>query len=218
MARTLQQNGVVERRNWTLVEIPFPNIEFITEKPIDHLAPDRNQILRLVPHPPSPTPLVPPTRIEWDTLFQPLFDKYFNPPPIVNHHVLEVAASELAVPTGSPSSTSVDQDAPSPKSDHDIEVLHMDSNPYVGLSLLESSSKESSSQDVILNNVHSVNQPPEHISKWTKDHSIDNVIGDPSRPVSTRHQLQTKAMFYYFDAFLSSVKPKSYKEALTESY
>ncbi|GKE24279.1 retrovirus-related pol polyprotein from transposon TNT 1-94, partial [Tanacetum coccineum] len=68
----------------------------------------------LVPHPPSPTPLVPPTRIEWDTLFQPLFDKYFNPPPIVNHHVLEVAASELAVPTGSPSSTSVDQDAPSP--------------------------------------------------------------------------------------------------------
>nr|GEU84972.1 reverse transcriptase domain-containing protein [Tanacetum cinerariifolium] len=36
-------------------------------------------------------------------------------------------------------------------------------------------------------------------------------------PVSTRHQLQTEAMFFYFDAFLSSVEPKSYKEALTES-
>ncbi|GKG60738.1 hypothetical protein Tco_0614300, partial [Tanacetum coccineum] len=67
----------------------------------------------LVPHPPSPTPLVPPTRIDWYTLFQSLFDKYFNPPPIVDHPVLEVAASEPAVLTGSPSSTSVDQDAPS---------------------------------------------------------------------------------------------------------
>ncbi|GJU58854.1 retrovirus-related pol polyprotein from transposon TNT 1-94 [Tanacetum coccineum] len=70
---------------------------------------------------------------------------------------------------------------------------------------------------VILNNVHSINQPPEHINKWTKDHPLDNVIGDPSRPVSTRHQLQDEALFCYFDAFLSSVEPKSYKEALTES-
>ncbi|GKA22749.1 retrovirus-related pol polyprotein from transposon TNT 1-94, partial [Tanacetum coccineum] len=50
-----------------------------------------------------------------------------------------------------------------------------------------------------------------------KDHPIDNVIGDPSRLVSTRQQLQDEALFYYFDAFLSSVKLKSYKDALTES-
>ncbi|GKB02926.1 retrovirus-related pol polyprotein from transposon TNT 1-94 [Tanacetum coccineum] len=68
----------------------------------------------LVPHPPSPTPFVPPTRIDWDTLFQPLFDEYFNPPPSVDHHVLEVAAPEPVVSTSLPSSTSVDQDAPSP--------------------------------------------------------------------------------------------------------
>ncbi|GKD02766.1 retrovirus-related pol polyprotein from transposon TNT 1-94 [Tanacetum coccineum] len=61
------------------------------------------------------------------------------------------------------------------------------------------------------------NQPPEHINKWTKDHPIDNVIGDPSRMVSTRQQLQDKALFCYFDAFLSSVEPKSYKDALKES-
>ncbi|GKA52825.1 retrovirus-related pol polyprotein from transposon TNT 1-94 [Tanacetum coccineum] len=81
-----------------------------------------------------------------------------------------------AVSTGSPSSTSVDQDAPSP-----------------------------------------INQPPEPNSKWTRDHSIDNVIYNPSRPISTRHQLQNEALFCNFDAFLSSVDPKSYKEALTES-
>ncbi|GJT69914.1 retrovirus-related pol polyprotein from transposon TNT 1-94 [Tanacetum coccineum] len=70
---------------------------------------------------------------------------------------------------------------------------------------------------MILNNVHLLNQPPKHINKWTKDHLIDNVIGDPSRPVFTRHQLHDEALFCYFDAFFSFVEPKSYKEALTES-
>ncbi|GJX97758.1 retrovirus-related pol polyprotein from transposon TNT 1-94 [Tanacetum coccineum] len=65
--------------------------------------------------------------------------------------------------------------------------------------------------------MHSINQPSKKINKWTKDHPIDNVIGDPSRPVSTRHQLQDETLFCYFDAFLSFVEPKSYKEALTES-
>ncbi|GKC52337.1 hypothetical protein Tco_1075082 [Tanacetum coccineum] len=46
---------------------------------------------------------------------------------------------------------------------------------------------------------------------------MDNMIGDPSRLVSTRHQLQDEALFFYFDAFLSSVEPKSHKEALTKS-
>ncbi|GKD25731.1 hypothetical protein Tco_1231945, partial [Tanacetum coccineum] len=69
--------------------------------------------LGLVPQPPSSTPFVPPTRDDWDTLLQPLFHEYFHPPPCVDHPVLEVAALVFAVSTGSPSSTSVDQDAPS---------------------------------------------------------------------------------------------------------
>ncbi|GJR07057.1 retrovirus-related pol polyprotein from transposon TNT 1-94 [Tanacetum coccineum] len=35
----------------------------------------------LVPQPPSSTPFVPPTRDDWDTQLQPLFDEYFHPPP-----------------------------------------------------------------------------------------------------------------------------------------
>ncbi|GJT46230.1 hypothetical protein Tco_0954945 [Tanacetum coccineum] len=50
----------------------------------------------------------------------------------------------------------------------------------------------------------------------TKDHPIANVIGDPSRSVSTRKQLQTDAMWCYFDAFLTSVEPKNFKQAMTE--
>ncbi|GJV80805.1 retrovirus-related pol polyprotein from transposon TNT 1-94 [Tanacetum coccineum] len=93
----------------------------------------------------------------------------------------------------------------------------MDNNPFIEFPIPEPSSEESSTQVVIPNHVHSINQPPKHINKWTKDHPIDNVIGDPSRPVSTRNQLQDEAIFCYFDAFLSFVEPKSYKDALTES-
>ncbi|GKB99166.1 hypothetical protein Tco_0985303 [Tanacetum coccineum] len=96
-----------------------------------------------------------------------------------------IIAPEPVVSTGTPSSTTIDQDAPS----------------------ISCYSKQCALSQ----------QPPEHINKWTKDHPIDNVIGDPSRPVSTRHQLQDEALLCYFDTFLSSVEPKSYKEALTES-
>nr|GEY69044.1 hypothetical protein [Tanacetum cinerariifolium] len=53
-------------------------------------------------------------------------------------------------------------------------------------------------------------------SKWTKDHPLNNIIGQLSRPVSTRLQLHEQAFFCYYDAFLTSVEPKTYKEALTQ--
>nr|GEU56594.1 retrovirus-related Pol polyprotein from transposon TNT 1-94 [Tanacetum cinerariifolium] len=66
----------------------------------------------LVPQPPYPTPNVPPTKNDWDTLFFLMFDGYFNPSPSVVQHVLVVAIQEPVVSTGSPSSTAIDQDIP----------------------------------------------------------------------------------------------------------
>nr|GEW76518.1 retrovirus-related Pol polyprotein from transposon TNT 1-94 [Tanacetum cinerariifolium] len=114
--------------------------------------------------------------------------------------------------TPTPSSTIFDQDASSTSTS---QTPPETPSPVIPL---EPSSEESSTHVVIPNHVHSINQPPEHINKWPKDHPIDNVIGDPSRPVSTRKQLQDEALLCYFDAFLSFVEPKSYKDALTESY
>ncbi|GJR47848.1 retrovirus-related pol polyprotein from transposon TNT 1-94 [Tanacetum coccineum] len=74
----------------------------------------------LVPNPPPSTLFVPPSRSDWDILFQPLFDELLTPPPSVDHPAPEVialiadlVAPEPAASTGSPSSTTVDQDAPS---------------------------------------------------------------------------------------------------------
>ncbi|GKF88095.1 hypothetical protein Tco_0258972, partial [Tanacetum coccineum] len=75
----------------------------------------------LVPNPPPSKSFVPPSRTDWDLLFQPLFDKLLNsslsvdrPAPEVIALIVEVVAPEPAASTGSPSSTTVDQDAPSP--------------------------------------------------------------------------------------------------------
>ncbi|GJZ25497.1 retrovirus-related pol polyprotein from transposon TNT 1-94 [Tanacetum coccineum] len=113
---------------------------------------------RLVPNPISQQPCIPPNRDDWDRLFQPMFDEYFNPSTITVSLVQEAAAPRVKVLADSPVLTSIDQDAPSTK----------------------------------------------------------NVIGDPSRSVSTRKQLETDAMWCYFDAFLTLVEPKNFKQAMTE--
>ncbi|GJU04006.1 retrovirus-related pol polyprotein from transposon TNT 1-94 [Tanacetum coccineum] len=54
----------------------------------------------LVPNPPPSTPFVPPSRTDWDILFQPLFDELFNPPPSVDFLALEIIAPIAEVPDG----------------------------------------------------------------------------------------------------------------------
>ncbi|GJZ72502.1 retrovirus-related pol polyprotein from transposon TNT 1-94 [Tanacetum coccineum] len=197
----------------------------------------------LVPNPPSSTPFVPPSRSDWDLLFQPMFDESLSPPPNVDLQAPEViapipegVAPEHAVSTGSPSSTTVDQDAPSPSNshttqetqtpiishdveedNHDIEVAHMGNDPYFGIPIPEVTSDQSSSSDVIHTIVPPDHQVSKHNSKWTKDHPLENIIGALDRPVSTRLQLHEQALFCYYDAFLTSVEPKNYKDALTQA-
>ncbi|GKF55989.1 hypothetical protein Tco_0166329 [Tanacetum coccineum] len=98
---------------------------------------------------------------------------------------------------------------------HDIEVAHMGNDLYFGIPIPEVTSDPSSSSDVIHSIVPPDHQVSEHNSKWTKDHPLENIIGALDRPVSTRLQLHEQALFCYYDAFLTSVEPKNYKDALT---
>ncbi|GKF24308.1 retrovirus-related pol polyprotein from transposon TNT 1-94, partial [Tanacetum coccineum] len=61
----------------------------------------------------SQQPCVPPIRDDWDRLFQPMFDEYFNPSTIAVSPVQEAAAPRAKVLADSPVLTSIDQDAPS---------------------------------------------------------------------------------------------------------
>nr|GEY25179.1 protein stabilized1-like [Tanacetum cinerariifolium] len=80
-----------------------------------------------------------------------------------------VLASKLVVSTGSPSLTTVDQDAPSPN------VAHMNNDPYYGIPIPENDSKAYSSLDVIPTVIHNAAPNSKHVTKWTKDHPLDNI-------------------------------------------
>ncbi|GJR65063.1 retrovirus-related pol polyprotein from transposon TNT 1-94 [Tanacetum coccineum] len=146
----------------------------------------------LVPNPHPSTPFVPPSRTDWDMLFQPLFDEFLNPSPSVDHPapevvapINEVIAPVLADSTGSLSSTTVDQDALSPSNSQTTP----ETEPLV-----------------IQNDVEEDN------------HDIEVAHMGNDSPVSTRLQLHEQALFCYYDAFLTTVEPKTYKDALNQAY
>ncbi|GKB54115.1 retrovirus-related pol polyprotein from transposon TNT 1-94 [Tanacetum coccineum] len=132
---------------------------------------------------------------------------------------IHITALVPAVSTGSPSSSTVDQDSPSPSNsqttpdtqppvipndveedNHVIEVAHMGNDQYFGI---PSNSDQSSSTDSIHTIVHPDHQISEHNSKWTKDNPLENIIDELDRLVSIRLQLHEQALFYYYDAFLT---------------
>ncbi|GJW11798.1 hypothetical protein Tco_1577625 [Tanacetum coccineum] len=88
--------------------------------------------------------------------------------------------------------------------------------PYFHDDPLHGSLHEDSTSQGSSSNVRPSHTPLKLIGRWTKDHPIANVIGDPSRSVSTRKQLKIDAMWCYFDAFLTLVEPKNFKQAITE--
>ncbi|GJU06316.1 retrovirus-related pol polyprotein from transposon TNT 1-94 [Tanacetum coccineum] len=165
-------------------------------------------------------------RNDWIGLFQPMFDEYFSPPTIDVSPVPEAVAPRAEVLVDSPMLNSIDQDAPSKSIPSSQELEH---SPIISQGFEESpkiltfhddplneSPNEDSTPQGSSSNVRQIHTPFEHLGRWTKDHPIANVIGDPSRSVSTRKQLETDVMWCYFDAFLTSVEPKNFKQAMTE--
>nr|GEY08992.1 hypothetical protein [Tanacetum cinerariifolium] len=93
----------------------------------------------------------------------------------------------------------------------------MNKDPFFGILILENVSEASSSLDVIPTVVRTAASNSKHNNKWIKDHPLDNIIGELRRPISIRLQLHEQALFCYYDAFLTLVEPKTYKDALTQS-
>nr|GEW01035.1 hypothetical protein [Tanacetum cinerariifolium] len=76
---------------------------------------------------------------------------------------------------------------------------------------------ESSSHNIDNLNVHTFNQPQVSEYRWTKDHPLQQVHGNPLRPVQTRQQLATDPEMYMFALTVSTAEPKNIKEAMTNS-
>nr|GFB47953.1 uncharacterized mitochondrial protein AtMg00810-like [Tanacetum cinerariifolium] len=63
-------------------------------------------------------------------------------------------------------------------------------------------------------NVHTYYQPYPHEKKWTKDHPLYKIIGDPKSSVRTKGQLPNSCLF---SCLLSSIEPANVAEALRDA-
>ncbi|GJT83164.1 retrovirus-related pol polyprotein from transposon TNT 1-94 [Tanacetum coccineum] len=75
---------------------------------------------------------------------------------------------------------------------------------------------ESSSRNIDNTDVHSF-QPQSHDYRWTRDHPLEQVHGNPTMPVQTRRQLATDPEMCMFALTVSIVEPKNIKEAMADS-
>nr|GEZ64302.1 retrovirus-related Pol polyprotein from transposon TNT 1-94 [Tanacetum cinerariifolium] len=86
-----QQSGIVERHNHTLIEAARTMLIYARalSGPALHEMTHATISLGLASNPASSTPFVPPSRTDWNLLFQPLFDELLTPPPSVDHPALK---------------------------------------------------------------------------------------------------------------------------------
>ncbi|GKF40216.1 hypothetical protein Tco_0120277 [Tanacetum coccineum] len=133
----------------------------------------------LVPNPALTIPYVPPTNKELEMLFQPMFDEYFFPPGN-RQDPLPSVVQDPVIPTGPSVSMSIDLDAPS--GSHTSSPLdHHSSSVHHGVA--DPTTEASSSGEIMMPEINQSTRPHEHIWKWTVSHPLDNIIGNPSRPL-----------------------------------
>ncbi|GJY72357.1 retrovirus-related pol polyprotein from transposon TNT 1-94 [Tanacetum coccineum] len=192
----------------------------------------------LVPNPVPAAPYVPPINKEIGILFHPMFDEYLEPTRVERPVSPAPVVSVSITSAGTPSSTTIDQDAPSPSHSPSSLALQspslhqgvtaestlmednpfppFDNDPIVNVFALEPSSEASSFGDLSSAESPYVIQTLHHLRKWSKDHLLDNIIGNLSRPVSTRKQLITDALWCLYNSVLSNVEPKNFKSTITK--
>ncbi|GKC14685.1 hypothetical protein Tco_1011467 [Tanacetum coccineum] len=120
-----------------------------------------------------------------------MFDEYFNPLTIDVSPVQEAAAPRAKILADSLVSTSIDQDAPSTSIPSSQEHEH---SPIISQGFEESPKTPTFHDDPL-------NESPHE---------------DSTSQGSSSNQLETDAMWCYFDAFLTSVEPKNFKQEMTE--
>nr|GEV77599.1 retrovirus-related Pol polyprotein from transposon TNT 1-94 [Tanacetum cinerariifolium] len=149
-----------------------------------------------------------PSQQELTLLFGPLYDEFSN------------AGSNPSTNNQSTSAPSTHTNVHAEENNNDQaeegEQLQDDefTNPFCPPAQEEA---ESSSHNNGNSNAPTFNQPHVFEYRWTKDHPLEQVRGNPSRPVQTRRQLVTDPEMCMFALTVSTAKPKNIKEAMADS-
>ncbi|GKG01558.1 retrovirus-related pol polyprotein from transposon TNT 1-94, partial [Tanacetum coccineum] len=65
--------------------------------------------------------------------------------------------------------------------------------------------------------MHTFYQPHSSEYRWTKDHPLEQVLGNPSKSVQTRRQLAIDPEMCMFALTVSIVEPENIKDAMADS-
>ncbi|GKA51937.1 retrovirus-related pol polyprotein from transposon TNT 1-94 [Tanacetum coccineum] len=173
-----------------------------------------------------------PSKEDLDNLFGPMYEEYFEK----RSSEVNFAAQQIHNNENSPSISSIiieEQEAPpivtaseeqtSPISLNNVDEFNQedfanfDGNtvfvPYDAPNFEEVKSSTTALDPSNMHEFHQV-QPSTHI--WTKAHPLEQVNGDPSKPVMTRNRLQTDSELCMYALTVSTIEPKNIKEAMSD--
>ncbi|GJT98437.1 ribonuclease H-like domain-containing protein [Tanacetum coccineum] len=97
------------------------------------------------------------------------------------------------------------------------DIAELDGNVFYNplhTPVFEESESSSTYQDS--SNMHEFYQTRHSTDKWTKNHLIEQVIGDPSKPVMIRHRHHTDVEVCMYALTVSTTEPKNIKEAMLD--
>nr|GEZ44918.1 hypothetical protein [Tanacetum cinerariifolium] len=156
---------------------------------------------------PSVSQVLETSKKDLEYLFQKIYDEYFDSSKIMKSSITNVE-------------TSINE-----------EVFHETNIQSISNNMISNDDEASTSNNVFNerlkdayfdastpfydpSNVHTYYQPYPHEKKWTKDHPLHKIIGDPKSSVRTRGQLANSCLF---SCLLSSIEPANVAEAFKDA-
>nr|GEX77656.1 hypothetical protein [Tanacetum cinerariifolium] len=231
VSRTPEQNGVVERRNYHVSSDPVPKCQGMALEH-DSLSPGPQCQDNVTPADRKVT-----TSNELDLLFFSMFDEFLNgssqvvskssavttadaPNQRQQQHTTPLNTQTIPdltcqVPTQKPTVTSTENI-------HQAETIEeyaqVENDEFINIFCTPVQDRgETSSRHVDSSNMHTFYQRHHSEPHWTKDNPLEQVIGNPSQSVRTRHQLESDGEMCMFALIVSRTEPKNIKEAMADS-
>nr|GFA40435.1 integrase, catalytic region, zinc finger, CCHC-type, peptidase aspartic, catalytic [Tanacetum cinerariifolium] len=173
-----------------------------------------------------------PSEGELDLLFEAMYDDYIHGQPSATARTVP-PVQEPQVRQSSTASSTIADTASIPTnssslatniliSSQDVDELNpiamVNENTFVNPFTNSSTSVAAppSHQNVDPSNMHTFYQPYPHEFQWTKDHPLEQVIGEPLRPVLTRNQLRSDGDMCMYALSVNTMEPKNVKVAMTD--
>ncbi|GJZ63113.1 retrovirus-related pol polyprotein from transposon TNT 1-94, partial [Tanacetum coccineum] len=210
-----------------------PNVEYLhVFGSLCYLTNDRDDLGKIKPKADIAESMNTPFKEDLDNLFGPMYDKYFEKKSFgmpINSTAQQVHNQEDSSSTSligieaheAPPIVTISEEQTSPVSLTVADEFYQEDSaelegntlltPYDALDFSEAESPT----NLDPSNMHEFHQvqPSTHI--WTKAHLLEQVIGDPSKPVMTQHRLQTDPEVCMYALTVSSIEPKNIKEAMS---